>query len=36
MLITWPVMVVLYYRLAKKEEGDMLAEFGPQYAEYVR
>ena len=34
MLIMWPVMAVLYTRLAKKEEADMLSEFGPQYAKY--
>jgi protein-S-isoprenylcysteine O-methyltransferase Ste14 len=36
MLIMWPIMAVLYYRLARKEEGDMEAEFGQQYAEYRR
>lgn len=36
MLIMWPVMAVLYTRLAKKEEADMLAEFGPQYRKYRR
>ena len=34
MLIMWPIMAVLYYRLAKKEEGYMLEQFGEQYAEY--
>ena len=34
MLIMWPIMAVLYYRLAKKEEGYMLGQFGKQYAEY--
>ena len=34
MLIMWPVMAVLYYRLAKKEEGEMIAEFGQQYVDY--
>jgi protein-S-isoprenylcysteine O-methyltransferase Ste14 len=34
MLIMWPVMAVLYYRLAKKEENDMIQEFGQQYLEY--
>jgi methanethiol S-methyltransferase len=34
MLIMWPVMAVLYYRLAKKEEGYMLEQFGNQYMEY--
>ncbi|RPI86298.1 MAG: isoprenylcysteine carboxylmethyltransferase family protein [Chloroflexi bacterium] len=36
MLIMWPIMAVLYYRLAKKEEGDMLAEFGQKYAVYMQ
>ncbi len=36
MLIMWPIMAVLYYRLARKEEGDMLQEFGQQYVEYRR
>ena len=36
MLIMWPVMAVLYYRLAKKEESDMTAEFGQQYVEYMQ
>jgi protein-S-isoprenylcysteine O-methyltransferase Ste14 len=34
MLIMWPIMAVLYYRLAKKEEGYMVAEFGQQYIDY--
>jgi methanethiol S-methyltransferase len=36
MLIMWPIMAVLYYRLARKEEGDMEQEFGQQYVEYKR
>jgi methanethiol S-methyltransferase len=36
LLIMWPVLVVLYYRLAKKEERDMEREFGRQYIEYKR
>jgi methanethiol S-methyltransferase len=36
MLIMRPVMAVLDYRLAKKEDGDMLAEVGPQYADYMQ
>jgi protein-S-isoprenylcysteine O-methyltransferase Ste14 len=36
MLVMWPIMAALYYRLAKKEEGDMEAEFGQQYAGYRR
>ena len=34
MLITWPIMAVLYTRLAIKEEGYMLDEFGQQYIDY--
>ena len=34
LLIMWPVLVWLYVRLAKREEADMEAEFGPAYAQY--
>jgi len=34
LLIMWPVLVVLYYRLAKREEADMEAEFGDAYRQY--
>ncbi len=34
MLIMWPIMVVLYYRLARKEEVEMEAEFGEAYRRY--
>ena len=34
MLIMWPIMAVLYYRLAKKEEGDMQQEFEQKYVTY--
>lgn len=34
MLIMWPIMAILYYRLAKKEEGYMVDEFGQNYIEY--
>jgi len=34
MLIMWPIMAVLYYRLARKEEADMEQEFGAQYQVY--
>jgi hypothetical protein len=36
MLIMWPIMAVLYYRLARKEEADMEQEFGQQYVDYKR
>lgn len=35
MLIMWPVMAVLYYRLAKREEQEMISEFGQPYIEYM-
>ncbi len=34
LLIMWPVLVIVYYRLARKEEADMQAEFGEQYRLY--
>ncbi|MBX3001471.1 MAG: isoprenylcysteine carboxylmethyltransferase family protein [Caldilineaceae bacterium] len=34
MLIMWPIMAVLYYRLARKEEADMETEFGQPYVAY--
>jgi len=36
LLILYPVMVVLYVRLAKREEKDMLIEFGEVYRSYMR
>ena len=30
----WPVLAVMYYRLARREEKGMLAEFGERYFEY--
>lgn len=36
MLIMWPVMAVLYYRLARREEREMEAEFGEPYRAYLR
>lgn len=36
LLMLYPVIVVMYVRLAKKEEGDMLQEFGEEYREYMR
>ena len=34
LLITWPILAVLYYRLARKEEADMQQEFGQAYIAY--
>ncbi len=36
LLIMWPILGVLYYRLAKREEADMEQEFGSAYDEYRR
>jgi protein-S-isoprenylcysteine O-methyltransferase Ste14 len=36
MLIMWPIMAVLYYRLARREEREMEAEFGEAYRRYLR
>ena len=36
LLIMWPILVALYYRLAKKEEREMEKEFGDKYTEYKR
>jgi len=33
-LIMWPLLIALYYRLAKQEEKEMEAKFGPKYLEY--
>ncbi|MTI46325.1 methyltransferase family protein [Sporosalibacterium faouarense] len=36
MIIIWPIMVYTYYRLAKKEERDMVMEFGEEYIRYMK
>lgn len=36
MLILFPVMIGMYVRLAKREEKDMLDEFGEEYREYMK
>lgn len=35
LLIMWPIMVYRYYTLARREENDMLEEFGEKYVEYM-
>ena len=35
-LILWPVLALLYYRLAKEEEKSMEKKFGEEYREYKR
>lgn len=34
-LILWPFVIAMYYRLARREEADMLAEFGDEYRRYM-
>ena len=34
LLIMWPILFLLYYRLARKEEGYMEQEFGDEYRLY--
>mgnify|MGYP000227018890 CR=1 FL=1 len=34
MLIMWPILMVVYYRLARKEEREVEAQFGQGYAAY--
>jgi protein-S-isoprenylcysteine O-methyltransferase Ste14 len=36
LLIMWPILMLLYYRLAKREEKDMEKEFGTPYVEYKK
>lgn len=35
-ILMFPILVVVYSRLAKREEHDMLATFGPEYARYAQ
>lgn len=34
LLIMYPILVVVYYRLARREEADMVDQFGEEYREY--
>ncbi len=36
LIILYPVMVFMYVRLAKREERDMLGEFGDEYRKYMK
>lgn len=35
-LVLWPVLMVMYYRLARMEEGELEAQFGRDFLEYKR
>jgi methanethiol S-methyltransferase len=34
LLIMWPILAVIYYRLARREEADMVEQFGQMYLDY--
>ncbi len=36
LLILYPVIIILYVRLAKREEKQMIAEFGQEYIDYMK
>lgn len=36
LLILYPVMLFMYIRLAKREEKDMVGEFGDEYRKYMK
>lgn len=33
-LLMWPLLIILYYRLARQEEQEVSEKFGKEYAEY--
>lgn len=35
-LAMWPILIVMYYRLAKREEKEAIEAFGERYEEYKR
>jgi protein-S-isoprenylcysteine O-methyltransferase Ste14 len=35
MLLMWPILGVIYYRLARREEAEMREEFGAEYDRYA-
>lgn len=35
MLVMWPILAVIYFRLARREEVEMRAEFGSAYEDYA-
>jgi methanethiol S-methyltransferase len=36
LLVMWPILVYRYYTLARKEEKEMIEEFGEAYSEYMK
>lgn len=35
-ILMWPLIIWMYVRLAKKEERDMITEFGEEYTAYMK
>jgi protein-S-isoprenylcysteine O-methyltransferase Ste14 len=35
-LVMFPILVAMYVRLARREEKEVLQEFGPAYAQYMK
>ena len=35
LLVMWPLLIFQYYRLARREETEMIAEFGEEYSSYM-
>jgi protein-S-isoprenylcysteine O-methyltransferase Ste14 len=35
-IVMWPILVFLYYRLAKEEEGVLAVRFGEEYKQYAK
>ncbi|SJZ78524.1 methyltransferase family protein [Selenihalanaerobacter shriftii] len=35
-LVMWPILMRSYYKLAKREEKEVLNEFGEEYVEYIK
>ena len=33
--LMFPVLIFIYYRLSKREEGEMLKTFGEEYKRYM-
>lgn len=36
MILMWPVVAFMYYKLARREERDMINEFGEEYVMYMK
>ncbi len=36
LIIMWPILTLLYYKLSKREENSLKEEFGDRYIEYIQ